>query len=82
MGGLGADVFQVQRLPNFNFGAPSPEVQRRKNLTLAQAEQLRQALPSAQQVGAEVWEGGKEVTAGGNSAVDVQIGGAATLSGY
>ena len=24
MGGLGADVFQVQRLPNFNFGALSP----------------------------------------------------------
>src|SRR3954452_6819705 len=37
MGGLGADVFQIQRLPNFNFGPLSPEVQRRKNLTLTQA---------------------------------------------
>src|SRR5947209_15586103 len=36
MGGLGADVFQIQRLPNFNFGAMSPEIMRRKNLTFSQ----------------------------------------------
>src|SRR5436190_24362314 len=34
MGGLGADVFQIQRLPNFNFGAMSPEIMRRKNISV------------------------------------------------
>src|SRR4051812_44238707 len=64
MGGLGADVFQIQRLPNFNFGALSPEIQRRKNLTHAHVQRLREALPQAAQVGGEVWEGGKEVRNG------------------
>lgn len=75
MGGLGADVFQIQRLPSFNFGQPSPEIQRRKNLTLTQVQQLREVLPQAQQVGGEVWEGGKEVTAGSNLAAGVQVAG-------
>jgi putative ABC transport system permease protein len=76
MGGLGADVFQIQRLPSgFNFGNLPPEIQRRKNITLAQTLALREALPQAQQVGGEVWEGGKEVIAGDNSATGVQIGG-------
>ncbi|NUQ74626.1 MAG: ABC transporter permease [Polyangiaceae bacterium] len=75
MGGLGADVFQIQRLPNFNFGALAPEILRRKNVTLGHAEQLRQALPQAQQVGAEVWEGGKEVSAGANETSGVQVAG-------
>ncbi|HEX9579289.1 MAG TPA: ABC transporter permease [Myxococcales bacterium] len=64
MGGLGADVFQIQKFPNFNFGALSPEIQRRKNLTVTQALQLRELLPQAKQVGAEVWEFGKEISAG------------------
>ncbi|MCC6553285.1 MAG: ABC transporter permease [Polyangiaceae bacterium] len=75
MGGLGADVFQIQRLPNFNFGPPSPEVQRRKNLTLAHVLELREALPQAQQVGGEVWESGKDVVSGANSATGVQLAG-------
>jgi len=75
MGGLGADVFQLQRTPSFNFGPPSPEVQRRKNLTVAQVLQLREALPQAQQVGGEVWEGGKEVVSGANLATGVQVAG-------
>ena len=75
MGGLGADVFQIQRTPNFGFGPPSPEVQRRKNLTVAQVLQLRDALPQAQQVGGEVWEGGKEVVSGANLANGVQVAG-------
>nr|AYM52556.1 ABC-type antimicrobial peptide transport system permease component [Aetherobacter rufus] len=75
MGGLGADVFQIQKMPNFNFGAPSPEIQRRKNLTLSQVMQLREALPLAKQVGGEVWEGGKEVRAGSNIDSGVEIGG-------
>ena len=75
MGGLGADVFQIQKLPNFNFGPPTPEMQRRKNLTLTQAMQLREALPQAQQVGGEVWEGGKEVVSGSEIATGVQVAG-------
>ena len=75
MGGLGADVFQIQRLPNFSFGQPSPEVQGRKNLTLAQVLELREALPQAQQVGGEVWEGGKDVAAGSYLAAGVQVAG-------
>src|SRR5262245_41207899 len=75
MGGLGADVFQIQRLPNFHFGQLSPEIQRRKKLTLAQPMQLREALHQAKQVGGEVWEGGKEVAADGNLATGVELGG-------
>jgi len=74
MGGLGADVFQLQKFPNFHFGALSPEIQRRKNLTLAQTLALREALPQAAQVGGELWEAGKDVIAGANSATGVQIG--------
>ena len=45
MGGLGAGVFQIQKLPNFNFGEIPVEIQRRKNITLAQAMELRGPLP-------------------------------------
>jgi putative ABC transport system permease protein len=75
MGGLGADVFQIQRLPNFNLGAPSPEIQRRRNLTHGHVLQLREALPQALQVGGEVWEGGKEVRVGSLLDTGVQVGG-------
>src|SRR5262245_65250996 len=51
MGGLGADVFQIQRLPSITFGQMPPELQRRKNLTLAEAPAPREALPMARQVG-------------------------------
>jgi putative ABC transport system permease protein len=74
MGGLGTDVFQLQRLPNFNFGALSPEIQRRKNLTLAHVLALREALPLAKQVGGEVWESGKEVSADGILNTGTQVG--------
>ena len=75
MGGLGADVFQIQRFPNFNFGPLSPEIQRRKNLTLAQVLALRESLPTAKQVGGEVWDGGKEISADGNIDQGVQVAG-------
>jgi putative ABC transport system permease protein len=75
MGGLGTDVFQIQRLPNFNFGALSPEILRRKNLTLAQVLALREALPQAQQVGGEVWEAGKEVSSGSLLNTGTSVGG-------
>jgi putative ABC transport system permease protein len=74
MGGLGTDVFQIQRLPNFNFGALSPEIMRRKNLTLAQVLELRAALPQAQQVGGEVWEAGKDVAADGKVDTGAHVG--------
>ena len=75
MGGLGADVFQIQRLPNFHFGQLPPEIQRRKNITLAQVLELRESLPMAKQVGGEVWEGGKDVSAGLNLATGIEVGG-------
>jgi putative ABC transport system permease protein len=75
MGGLGADVFQIQRLPPFNFGQMPPALQRRKNITLAEVLELRDALPMAQQVGGEVWEGGKEVVAGDRLAEGVTVAG-------
>ena len=78
MGGLGADVFQIQKLPHFHFGPMPPEIQRRKNLTLAHVIELREALPTARQVGGEVWEGGKEVVAGSRSAEGVVIAGGTT----
>jgi len=67
MGQLGADVFQIQKWPNFNFGPLSPDILKRKNLTLQHVVQLRDVLPQAKQVGGEVWDFGKEVTAGGQS---------------
>jgi len=62
LGGLGANVFQIQKLPNGSFGPPSPELLKRKNLTWHQANELRDKLPEAKQVGAEVWEFAKEVS--------------------
>ncbi len=75
MGGLGADVFQIQRLPSFSFGQLPPEIQRRKNLTLAHVTALRELLPQAKQVGGEVWDAGKEVTSGDNNAKGVEVSG-------
>jgi putative ABC transport system permease protein len=75
MGGLGADVFQIQKLPNFHFGQLPPEIQRRKNLTLAQVTALREALPFAKQVGGEVWEGGKELAVGEQLDTGAQVAG-------
>src|SRR5207237_1861393 len=62
LGGLGANVFQIQKLPNGSFGPPNPELLKRKNLTWQQANQLRDKLPEAKQVGAEVWEFAKEMS--------------------
>ncbi len=76
MGGLGADVFQIQKFPNFNFGAQSPEIMRRKNLTLAHTLALREMLPEARQVGGEVWsDGAKEIAANGRIDVGVIVAG-------
>ncbi len=75
MGGLGADVFQIQKLPNFHFGQIPPEIQKRKNLTLGHVIALREALPEAAQVGGEVWDGGKELVVGDRSNNGVAVAG-------
>ncbi|MFO0590543.1 MAG: ABC transporter permease [Polyangiaceae bacterium] len=75
MGGLGADVFQIQRMPAFHFGQLPPEVQKRKNITLANVLALRELLPQAAQVGGEVWDAGKDVIAGDNTDKGVEVGG-------
>jgi putative ABC transport system permease protein len=75
MGALGADVFQLQKWPAVNFGPVSPEIQKRKPLTLAQALALRDQLPQAMQVGGEVWEQGKEVATPDSSVQGVKVAG-------
>jgi len=76
MGGLGANVFQLQKWPaGPQFGAMDPSIQRRKNLTLHHWAALRDQLPQAKQVGAEVWEGGKEMSAADKLARGVQVAG-------
>src|SRR5207302_6589947 len=75
MGTLGAGVFQIQKWPNFNFGPLSADVLARKRITVAQALQLREALPEAKQVGPEIWENAKELSAGGRVDQGVQVAG-------
>ncbi|MFL5404796.1 MAG: ABC transporter permease [Myxococcales bacterium] len=75
LGGLGANVFQIQKLPNGNFGPMNPELLKRKNITWHQANDLRDKLPEAKQVGAEVWEFAKEVSYEGRLAQGAQAAG-------
>ena len=66
-GGLGANVFQIQKWPAVNFGPLSPEIWKRRNISLPQVLRLREALPGAKLVAAGVWAGGKELNTGDNS---------------
>jgi len=76
MGGLGANVFQLQKFPaGPHFGPNDPAIQRRKNLTIQNVVQLRDQLPQAKQVGGEVWEGGKDMTTDVGTAKGVQVAG-------
>ncbi len=75
MGQLGAGVFQIQKWPNFNFGPLSAEVLARKKITVAQALALRDAVPEVKQVGPELWEYGKELSAHGLVDQGVQVAG-------
>src|SRR5262249_8578366 len=75
MGQLGAGVFQIQKWPNFNFGPLSADILARKKITVAQALALRDALPEAKQVGPELWEQGKEMSARGLIDQGVQVAG-------
>src|SRR5438105_11194996 len=75
LGALGADAFHIQRWPAVQFGNFSPEVAARKKLTLAHYRALRDALPQAKQVGAEIWEYGKTAYAGPNTDLGAQVAG-------
>src|SRR5437660_5806383 len=72
LGALGADAFHIQRWPAVQFGNFSPEVAARKKITVQQAKALRDALPQAKQVGAEIWEYGKMAYAGDRTSLGVQ----------
>ena len=75
MGALGADVFQIQRFPAIQFGPLSPEIQKRRKIVLSDVARLREMLPQARQVGGDIWEYGKTVTAGDQSSPGAQIAG-------
>src|SRR3979411_2444461 len=66
LGELGANVFQIRRVPAVQFGEFSPEIQARKKLTLMHMRQLRDTLPQAKEVGGQVGEWGKTASANGN----------------
>ena len=59
MGALGTNVFGIQRFPAVQFGPPSPEIEKRRKMTLLDVMKLRDALPQAKQVGGDMWEYGK-----------------------
>jgi putative ABC transport system permease protein len=59
MGALGANVFEIQRFPAVQFGPLSPDMEKRKKITLAHVMALRDSLPQAKQVGGDMWEYGK-----------------------
>jgi len=75
LGELGANVFQIRRVPVVQFGEFSPEIQARKKLTLMHMKQLRDTLPQAKEVGGQVWEWGKTASANGNTDHGVQVAG-------
>ena len=76
LGGLGADVFQIQRLPPIQFGNLDPSILKRRNITLSVALQLRDQLPNAKQVSPEIWQYGKSATTDdGNLANGMAIAG-------
>jgi putative ABC transport system permease protein len=75
LGALGADAFQIQRFPAVQFGNFSPEMQARKKITLAQFRQVKDMVPQAREVEAEMWEYGKTSTAGPNTDLGTQVAG-------
>jgi len=75
LGALGANAFHIQRWPAVQFGDFSPEIAARKKITVTQAKALRDALPQAKEVGAEIWDWGKTAYAGDRTSQGVQVGG-------
>jgi putative ABC transport system permease protein len=75
LGALGADAFQIQRFPAVQFGNLSPDVAARKKITVAQFRQVKDMLPQAKEVSAEIWEYGKTSYAGSNTDLGTQVAG-------
>ncbi|HEY2028953.1 MAG TPA: ABC transporter permease [Myxococcales bacterium] len=75
LGALGADAFQIQRFPAVQFGNLSPEIAARKKISLAQFHQIKDMLPQAKMIGAEMWEYGKTASAGSNTDLGTQVAG-------
>jgi putative ABC transport system permease protein len=75
LGALGADAFQIQRFPAVQFGNFSPEIQARKKINLAQFRQVKDLVPQAKEVEAEIWEYGKTSSAGPNTDLGTQVAG-------
>jgi putative ABC transport system permease protein len=75
LGALGADAFQIQRFPAVQFSNLSPEMAARKKITLTQFHQLKEMLPQAKLIGAEMWEYGKTSSAGPNIDLGTQVAG-------
>jgi len=57
---LGTQVFQVQKWPNgFTSDAERRAAQKWPPVTLAEAQAIREQVPSVDMVGTEIWDGGK-----------------------
>ena len=61
---LGADTFQVQKFPAIMKHGDWQKYRNRKNLTIAEGEAVRRLVPTAENVGVEVWEYGVEIRHG------------------
>ncbi len=57
---LGSDVFQVQKYPAIGDGNRE-KYRNRKDITVEHADAIRRLVPSAELVGAEVWNFGREL---------------------
>ncbi len=57
---LGSNVFQVQKYPPIHEGNMA-KYRNRKNLTIEEANAIRERVPAARLVGAEVWTWGREI---------------------
>ena len=73
MGALGANVFAIQRFPAVQFGRLSPEIEKRRKITLADVQKLREAMPQARQVGGDMWEYGKTASTATATAPGSQV---------
>jgi len=57
---LGSNVYQVQKFPNVG-GGDWRKYRNRKNLTVEEADAIREKVTAAENVGAEVWQFGREI---------------------
>ncbi len=72
---LGSNVFQVQKYPPIHEGNMA-KYRNRKNLTIEEADAVRERVTAARLVGAEVWTWGREIRHGDKKTLpNVQIAG-------